>query len=88
MRPISTKYPLISSGNAWAGVATEDELGDVQRQGTHTLGVGDVFQGGDDGAEVASHRGLQGQQSEGVLFGAGGVVAQERRSPDGPPMGC
>ncbi len=55
------------------GVAAADDLGDVQSQDTHTLGVGDVFQGGDDGAQVASHQDLQSQQGKSVLFGAGAV---------------
>ena len=59
------------------------DLGDVHRQVTHPLEVGDHPQGRDEHPQVAGHRLLEGEELEGALLDPlpggvdGGVVADD-----------
>jgi len=44
------------------GVTAAGDLGDMKCEGAHPLGIGDILQRADNGAEVAGDRGLQRQQ--------------------------
>jgi len=44
------------------GIATPDELGHMQRQGPHPLGISGDVNRGHDRPQVPSHRGVQCQQ--------------------------
>jgi len=52
------------------GVASSHDLGDVQRESTHALGVGHVLHTANDDSQVPGDRGLQCQQDECRSFGS------------------
>ena len=52
-------------------MAASGDLGDMQGQSAHAFDVGDDLDGSDDGPQVPGHRGLECQQHEGRLLGAG-----------------
>ncbi len=58
-------------GQRMLRMAAAGDLGDVQREGSHPVDVGDDLDRADDRAQVACHRRLQGQQHERRLLGLG-----------------
>ena len=64
--PISSTVACSSARDRAGGIAPSGDLGDVQREVTHPLDVGDHAQARDDDAQVAGDRLLAGEQVERV----------------------
>ena len=63
------------------GIATPDELGHMQRQGPHPLGISGDVNRGHDRPQVPSHRGVQCQQHK-RSFLRGRQLSPRSMSPD------